>query len=108
MWVPDDAFAALRKVPAESAQTLAVGAAVKWYEMGEVSQGQAAGIVRMGCDRSLSIFEQAPQASTGLSIGRLVFLHSHDKCGSGDLIPRLPVIILVKNIVSRWVSKQIC
>jgi predicted HTH domain antitoxin len=42
--LPDTAFAALRKAPDEFARDLRIAAAVKWYELGELSQGKAAEI----------------------------------------------------------------
>ena len=40
--LPDDAFAALRRSPDEVAQEMRLAAAIKWYEVGELSQGKAA------------------------------------------------------------------
>lgn len=40
--LPNAAFAALRKTPAEFANEMRIAAAVKWYELGELSQGKAA------------------------------------------------------------------
>lgn len=43
--VPETIFSALRKDPVELAQEMKVAAAVKWYELGEISQGKAAELV---------------------------------------------------------------
>ena len=42
--LPDTAFSALRKTPDEFAQEMRIAAAVKWYEMEQISQGKAAEI----------------------------------------------------------------
>lgn len=42
--MPEGAFASLRKDPDSFARELRLAAAVKWYEIGEVSQGRAAEI----------------------------------------------------------------
>jgi predicted HTH domain antitoxin len=42
--MPEGAFASLRKEPESFARELRLAAAVKWYEVGEVSQGRAAEI----------------------------------------------------------------
>lgn len=44
MEFPDSVFSALRKNPDEFAQEMRIAAAVKWYEIGEISQGKAAEI----------------------------------------------------------------
>lgn len=48
--LPDTGFSALRKSPNEFVQEMRVAAAVKWYELGEVSQGKAAEVA--GLSRS--------------------------------------------------------
>ena len=40
--LPDAAFAALRKAPADFATEMRLAASVKWYELGVLSQGKAA------------------------------------------------------------------
>ncbi|MEO0536897.1 MAG: UPF0175 family protein [Cyanobacteria bacterium P01_A01_bin.123] len=40
--LPDTIFSALRKAPKEFVQAMRIAAAVKWYELGEISQGKAA------------------------------------------------------------------
>lgn len=42
--IPDSAFAALRKTPDAFAREMRLAAAVKWYELGELSQAKAAEI----------------------------------------------------------------
>lgn len=42
--MPESVFATLQQAPDEFAQELRVAAAVKWYQLGRVSQGRAAEI----------------------------------------------------------------
>ncbi len=42
--LPETVFSALRKNPSEFVQEMRVAAAVKWYELGEISQNKAAEI----------------------------------------------------------------
>ncbi len=44
MEFPESVFSALRKNPDEFAQEMRIAAAVKWYKIGEISQGKAAEI----------------------------------------------------------------
>ena len=52
--MPEGAFSALRKSPAEFTEELRLAAAVKWYEMGIISQEKAAEIA--GLSRKAFIF----------------------------------------------------
>jgi len=42
--LPETVFTALHKEPNEFVQEMRIAAAVKWYELGEISQGKAAEI----------------------------------------------------------------
>ena len=61
--IPDTAFAALRKAPEQFAQEMRLAAAVKWYELGELSQGKAAevaGLTRAEFINALARFKVSP------------------------------------------------
>jgi predicted HTH domain antitoxin len=61
--MPDGAFSALRKNPDEFTSELRLAAAVKWYEMGIISQEKAAeiaGLSRTNFITSLSRFKVSP------------------------------------------------
>jgi predicted HTH domain antitoxin len=45
--LPESAFAALRKDPGEFASEMRIAAAVKWYELGMISQEKAAEIAAL-------------------------------------------------------------
>ena len=65
--MPETAFSAIRKSPSEFAAEMRLAAAVKWYEMGLVSQEKAAeiaGISRAGFILGLGRFSVTPFQST--------------------------------------------
>jgi predicted HTH domain antitoxin len=45
--LPDTAFSALRKSPNDFVDEMRIAAAVKWYELGQISQGKAAEIANL-------------------------------------------------------------
>lgn len=47
--VPDNSLSITRESPAEFARSLRIAAAVKWYEIGRISQSKAAELI--GCNR---------------------------------------------------------
>lgn len=48
MKFPVDVFAIFKQTPEEFSHAIRLAAAVKWYEMGKVSQEKAAGIAGLG------------------------------------------------------------
>jgi predicted HTH domain antitoxin len=65
--MPETVFSAIRKSPSEFAAEMRLAAAVKWYEMGVVSQEKAAeiaGLTRADFIFSLARFSVSPFQST--------------------------------------------
>jgi predicted HTH domain antitoxin len=61
--LPETAFSALRKTPDEFVQEMRIAAAVKWYELEQISQGKAAeisGLTRAEFIQSLSRYKVSP------------------------------------------------
>ena len=71
--MPEGAFSALDKSPDEFAKELRLAAAVKWYEMGIISQEKAAeiaGLSRAEFISSLSRFNVSPFQCAGEEIAK--------------------------------------
>lgn len=61
--IPDDAFSILRTSPEAFARELRLAAAVKWYELGRISQGKAAELADLSRQEfvdALARFEVSP------------------------------------------------
>lgn len=61
--LPDSVFSALRYAPEESVREMRIAAAIKWYELGKISQGKAAeiaGLSRAAFIDALSRFQVSP------------------------------------------------
>ena len=71
--VPDSAFSALRKNPDEFGQEMQIAAAVKWYELEQISQGKAAeiaGLTRAEFIQALSRYRVSPFQYTEADLAR--------------------------------------
>jgi predicted HTH domain antitoxin len=61
--LPESVFSALRQAPQEFVKEMRLAAAVKWYELGQLSQGKAAevaGLTRWEFINALSRFQVSP------------------------------------------------
>jgi predicted HTH domain antitoxin len=61
--LPETAFSALRKTPDEFGQEMRIAAAIKWYELEQISQGKAAeiaGLTRAEFILALSRYQVSP------------------------------------------------
>jgi len=65
--LPENAFSILRVSPAEFVQEMRLAAAVKWYELGKISQAKAAelaGVSRQEFLAALAQFQVSPFQTT--------------------------------------------
>jgi predicted HTH domain antitoxin len=61
--LPETVFSALRKTPTEFVTEMRIAAAIKWYELGQISQGKAAeiaGLTRAELIQALSRYKVSP------------------------------------------------
>ncbi|MGF1495898.1 MAG: UPF0175 family protein [Elainellaceae cyanobacterium] len=54
--LPESVFSSLRKAPDEFLQEMRLAAAIKWYELGEISQAKAAEIAGISRSELLQAF----------------------------------------------------
>lgn len=71
--IPEGAFSAIKKSPSEFVHEMRLAAAVKWYEMGTVSQEKAAEIAGLSREEfitSLARFQVSPFQYTSEDVKR--------------------------------------
>lgn len=69
--MPEEAFSALRRSPAEFVLEMRLAAAIKWYEVGMISQGKAAeiaGVSRHDFLEALARFNVSPFQTTAAEL----------------------------------------
>ncbi|WP_082127372.1 UPF0175 family protein [Calothrix sp. 336/3] len=69
--LPDSVFSALHKQPSEFVQEMRIAAAVKWYELGEISQRKAAEIAGLSCSEFMDALSRYKTASLSYVPDRL-------------------------------------
>jgi len=87
--MPDEVLLGMQKEPKQLAAEIRVAAAVKWYEMGVLSQGKAAelaGLSRAAFLNELSRFGVTPFQETAAEI--LESVTNRDKCATSLSTPR--------------------
>ncbi len=87
--VPDDAFAALRRSPAEFAREMRVAAAIQWYHQGLISQGKAAEIAGLSRADFLDALFRAKVPACQVTVDELQEeLETWQRLAGGSSTPR--------------------
>lgn len=71
--LPEDVFSLLRKSPSEFVGELRLAAAVKWYELGNISQSKAAELAELSRQEfleALNLFKASPFRVTPEELAR--------------------------------------
>lgn len=74
--LPESVFSAMRQAPDEFVQEMRIAAAVKWYELGQISQGKAseiAGLTRTEFINALSRYQVDFMQYTDLELEEEMF-----------------------------------
>ncbi len=97
--LPETVFSALRKEPDEFAKEMRIAAALKWYEIGEISQGQAAEIAGLSRSEFINMLSQnlasaqaahsypstkQPQSGFGPGYSGCAYLVTYFQAGNGS------------------------
>ncbi len=70
--VPDDAFSALRRSPAEFADEMRIAAAIQWYHQRLISQGKAASIAGLSRRDFLMALHHAKVEASQVDIEEII------------------------------------